>query len=58
MYDYFIFGPVQGEGMWRTRYDKEIDKLYVDVILSRCLCMKRLQWAGQMVRMDDSCIPT
>jgi hypothetical protein len=58
MYDYLIFGPMQAKGVWRIRYNKEIKKLYDDVILSRCLCLRTLQWAGQMVRMDDSCIPT
>lgn len=42
--------------MWVIRDKEEIYKFYDDVARSIFLCLKRLQWAGHIVRMDDSCV--
>jgi hypothetical protein len=42
--------------VWRIRYNDEICKMYKDVALSTYLHLKRLMWAGHVVRMEH-CIP-
>jgi hypothetical protein len=46
-------GLIRPKGAWRIRYNEKTDKLYDDVALSTFLCLKRLQWAGHTVRVDD-----
>jgi hypothetical protein len=52
-----IFAPSQSKGVWRTRYNDEIYKMYKDVPLSMCIRLKRLMWAGHVVRMEEYRIP-
>jgi hypothetical protein len=52
-----IFGPTQSKGVWRIRYNDEIYKMYKDVALSTFIRLKRLMWAGHVVRMEQHRIP-
>jgi hypothetical protein len=52
-----IFGPVQDNGQWRIRYNKELFELYGEPDLVTCIKLKRLQWAGHVQRMEDTRIP-
>jgi hypothetical protein len=48
-----IFGPTPSKGMRRIRYNDEIYKMYKDVVLSTDMRLKRLMWAGHVVRMEQ-----
>jgi hypothetical protein len=52
-----IFRFMQAKGVCIIRDNEEIYKLYDDMAISTFLCLKRLQWAGHIVRMDDSIAP-
>jgi hypothetical protein len=39
--------------VWKIRYNNEISKMYKDVALSPYILLKRLMWAGQVVRMEQ-----
>jgi hypothetical protein len=52
-----ILGPINDNGTWRIRYNKEINTLYGDPELSTVIKLKRLQWAGHVQRMESQNIP-
>jgi hypothetical protein len=52
-----IFGDTQSKGAWRIRYSHEIYKMYKDVTVSTYRRLKRLMWAGHVVRMEQHLIP-
>jgi hypothetical protein len=52
-----VFGPTQSKVVWRIRYNDEIYKMYKDMALSIYTCLKRLMWAGHVVRTKQHCIP-
>jgi hypothetical protein len=47
-----ISGLNQSKEVWRIRYNDEIYKIYKDVALSTYTRLKRLMWAGHVVRME------
>jgi hypothetical protein len=49
-----IFGPSQAKELWRIRQINKIYRSYDDVERRTFLLLKRLQWAGLVVRIDDS----
>jgi hypothetical protein len=49
-----IFGPTQSKGVWRVRYNDEICKMYKDVSVSTYILLKRLMWAGHVIRMEGT----
>jgi hypothetical protein len=49
-----IYGPVQDNGQWRIRYNKELYELYGEPDLETCIKLKRLQWAGHVQRMEGT----
>jgi hypothetical protein len=57
VYVCLLTGPTQSKGMWRIRYNNEIYKMYKDVALSTYTRLKRLMWAGHVVRMEQHRIP-
>jgi hypothetical protein len=50
-----ILWPINNNGTWRIRYNKEIYTLSGDSELSTVL--RRLQWAGHVQRMESQSIP-
>ena len=52
-----IYGPVKDRVIWRIRYNGELYKLYDDTALSTLTRLKRLKWAGYVVRMEEGRIP-
>jgi hypothetical protein len=52
-----VYGPVQDNGQWRIRYNKELCELYCEPDLVACIRLKRLQWAGHVQRMEGTRIP-
>jgi hypothetical protein len=49
-----IYGPVQDNGQWRIRYNKELYELYGEPVVVTCIKLKRLQWAGHVQRMEGT----
>jgi hypothetical protein len=52
-----ILGPINDNGTWRIRYNKEIYTLYGDPELSTVIKLRRLQWAGHAQRVESQTIP-
>jgi hypothetical protein len=52
-----ILGPINDNGTWRIRYNKEIYTLYGVPELSTVIKLRRLQWAGHVQRMESQSIP-
>jgi hypothetical protein len=52
-----ILGPINDNGTWRIRYNKEIYTLYGDPELSTVIKLRRLQWAGRVQRMESQSVP-
>jgi hypothetical protein len=51
-----ILGPINDNGTWRIRYNKEIYTLYGDPELSTVIQLRRLQWAGHVQRMESQSV--
>jgi hypothetical protein len=52
-----IYGPVQGKGQWRSRYNKEMYDLIKEPKLSITIRISRLRRAGHVRRMDEAELP-
>jgi hypothetical protein len=52
-----ILGPINDNGTWRIRYNKEIYTLYGDPELSTVIKLRRLQWSGRVQRMESQIVP-
>jgi hypothetical protein len=52
-----MLGPINDNGTWRIRYNKEIYTLYGDPELSTVIKLRRLQWAGHVQGMESQSIP-
>ena len=44
-------------GVWRIRRNEELYELYDDLPLTIVIHIKRLQWAGHVIRMEGERIP-
>ena len=53
-----ICGPVQDKGLWRPSWNHEICHFYKDLNAVDEIKIRRLGWAGHVVRMEDERIPT
>jgi hypothetical protein len=49
--------PVQDNGQWKIRYNKELYELYGEPDLVTCIKLKRIQWAANVQRMEGTQIP-
>lgn len=52
-----IYGPVCVQGEWRIRYNNELYSLYGELPLSHVIRIKRLKWAGHLIRMEEHRVP-
>jgi hypothetical protein len=52
-----IYGPVQGKGQWRSRYNKELYDLFKELSVSITIRIARLRWEGNIRRMDEEAMP-
>ena len=50
-------GPINENGMWRIRHNKEIYDLFKEPKISTLVKLKRLQWARHVQGMDEGRIP-
>jgi hypothetical protein len=48
-----IQGPVVEQGIWKVRTNQELRKLYKDLDTVAHINMKRLDWTGHVVRMNQ-----
>jgi hypothetical protein len=49
-----IYGPICEGAIWRSRYNKELHRLYDEIDLVTTVRITRLRWAGHIVRMQDN----
>jgi len=47
-----IYGPIQEGGRWRPRWNK-LYTLYNDLNIVEDIKIRRLVWAGHIIRMED-----
>jgi hypothetical protein len=52
-----IYGPVNVNGIWRTRHSSELYALYNELDTLKVIKMGRLRWLGHLFRMQklDPC---
>jgi hypothetical protein len=48
-----IYGPINENGQWRCRYNTELYELYKDIDMVNDVKLRRLQWAGHVIRMSE-----
>ncbi|GBM14417.1 hypothetical protein AVEN_185324-1 [Araneus ventricosus] len=49
-----IFGPVQEQGRWRTRYNFELYRLYKEPQVTQIIRSNRLRWLGHVWRTPEN----
>jgi hypothetical protein len=52
-----IYGPTQEQGLWRPRWNNELCRLYNDLNIVEDIKIRRLGWAGHIIRMEEGRIP-
>jgi hypothetical protein len=52
-----IYGPIQDKGRWLPRWNSTIYNLYKDLNIVCNIQIRRLRWAGHIIRMKDEQIP-
>jgi hypothetical protein len=52
-----IYGPTQEEGCWCPRWNNELYWLYNDLNIVEDIRIRRLGWAGHIIRMEERRIP-
>ena len=48
-----IYGPTQYKGHWHPRWNSEIYNLYKDLNIVDNIKIRRLGWAGHIIRMEN-----
>jgi hypothetical protein len=52
-----IYGPIQEGGCWRPRRNNELYSLYKEPNIVDDIKIRRLGWAGHIIRMEEERIP-
>ena len=52
-----IYGPIQDKGRWRPRRNSKIYNLYKDLNIVCNIKIRKLRWAGHIIRMENERIP-
>jgi hypothetical protein len=52
-----IHGPTHDGGCWRPRWDNELYSLYSEPNIVEGIKIRRLEWAGRIIRMEEARIP-
>jgi hypothetical protein len=50
----YIFGSVEENGTWRRRYNYELYKLFNESDIIGYIKVKRLKWAGHLIRATEN----
>jgi hypothetical protein len=48
-----IYGPTYEGGCWRPRWNNELYSLYKEPNIVEDIKIRRLQWAGHVIRMEE-----
>jgi hypothetical protein len=48
-----IYVPVNGNGVWRPRYNSELYTFYDKPDIVKVVTMERLRWLGHLFRMQE-----
>jgi hypothetical protein len=48
-----ICGPIQEGGCWRSRWNNELCSLYKEPNIVEDIKIRRLRWAGHIIRMEE-----
>jgi hypothetical protein len=52
-----IYGPTQEGGCWLPRWNNELYSLYSELNIVEDIKIRRLEWAGHIIRMEEERIP-
>jgi hypothetical protein len=52
-----VYGPTQEGGCWRSRWNNELYSLYKEPNIVEDIKIRRLEWAGHIIRMEEEGIP-
>ena len=52
-----IYGPTHERGCWPPRWDNELYNLYKEPNIVEDIKIRRLEWAGHIIRMEEERIP-
>jgi hypothetical protein len=52
-----IYGPSYERGCWRFRWNNELYSLYKELNVVEDIKIRRLEWAGHIIRMEEERIP-
>jgi len=52
-----IFGPTQEGGCWHPRWNNELYSLCKELNIVEDIKIRRLEWAGHIIRMEEERIP-
>jgi hypothetical protein len=52
-----IYGPTHERGCWRPRWNNELYSLYKEPNIMEDIRIRRLEWAGHIIRMEEERIP-
>jgi transcription termination factor 2 len=52
-----IYGPKSEQGVWRIRSNLEIQNIYKSSDIVTEIKVRRLEWLGHVVRMEDTRLP-
>jgi len=52
-----IYGPTQEGGFWRPRWNNELYSLYKEPNIVEGIKIRRLEWVGHIIRMEEERIP-
>jgi hypothetical protein len=48
-----IYGPIHEGGCWRPRWNNELYSLYKEPNIVEDINIRRLEWAGHIMRMEE-----
>jgi hypothetical protein len=52
-----IYGPIQEGGCWHPRWNNELYRLYKDPNIVEDIKIRRPEWVGHTIRMEEERIP-
>ena len=52
-----IYSPTHERGCWRPRWNNELYSLYKEPNIVEDIKIRRLKWAGHIIRMEEDRIP-
>jgi hypothetical protein len=52
-----IYGPVMENGIWRNRYNDELNEIIKGEDIVRFIKAQRIRWLGHVERLEESAMP-